>query len=232
MFQEFWTSLTEVNAGINLLQVGASIAVAVVLGVIVYFAHKFTTDEFVYDKDFGLVLLFVPATVALLISITSTSISRALSIAGVLAIIRYRSTLTRPRDLVYIFFSVAVGFAAGVKMYLGALIFVVIGVVVAILFALFTAEKTKNVKKTLKIAVPESIDYAGLFDGVLAKYTNSHRLVAVRIISGGTVTELTYAIKMKDTKDTKAFLDELRTLNANFKLALQEYTPVDMLLKQ
>ncbi|MBO7658078.1 MAG: hypothetical protein J6T65_02065, partial [Clostridia bacterium] len=98
MFQEFWTSLTEVNAGINLLQVGASIAVAVVLGVIVYFAHKFTTDEFVYDKDFGLVLLFVPATVALLISITSTSISRALSIAGVLAIIRYRSTLTRPRD--------------------------------------------------------------------------------------------------------------------------------------
>ena len=58
------------------------------------------------------------------------------------------------------------------------------------------------------------------------------QVVAVRIISGGTVTELTYAIKMKDTKDTKAFLDELRTLNANFKLALQEYTPVDMLLKQ
>ena len=66
MFQEFWTSLTEVNAGINLLQVGASIAVAVVLGVIVYFAHKFTTDEFVYDKDFGLVCLMSPDIAILL----------------------------------------------------------------------------------------------------------------------------------------------------------------------
>ncbi len=225
MFQEFFTSLTEINAGINILEVSASVIVGVLLGLILFFAHKFTTDEFVYDKNFGLVLLFVPATVALLISVTSSNIARALSIAGVLAIIRYRSTLTNPRDLVFIFFSVAVGFASGVKMYLGALIFVVIGVVVAVLYTLFTAEKTTNVKKTLKIAVPESIDYDGVFEPVLQKYTKSHKLVGVRVISGGTLIELTYSIKIKDTKDTKAFIDELRTLNANFKLSIQEYLP-------
>ncbi|MBO4262019.1 MAG: hypothetical protein J5921_05300, partial [Clostridia bacterium] len=57
------------------------------------------------------------------------------------------------------------------------------------------------------------------------KYTNAHKLVGVRVISGGTLIELTYSIKIKDAKDTKAFIDELRTLNANFKLSIQEYLP-------
>ncbi|MCR5694138.1 MAG: DUF4956 domain-containing protein [Clostridia bacterium] len=223
-FQEFFTALTTANSGINLLTITTSVLVGVLLGIVVLLAHKFTGDEYTYDKNFGLVLLFIPATVALLIS-TTTSIIAALSIAGVLAIIRYRSTLTNPRDLAFIFFSVAVGFAAGLKLYLGALIFVVIGVIVSVVYALITADKAKNVKKTLKIAVPESIDYDGVFEPVLQKYTNSHKLVGLRVISGGTLIELTYSIKLKDAKDTKAFIDELRTLNANFKLSIQEYLP-------
>jgi len=230
MWQTFLTSLTEINSGINLLEVGASVAVAVVLGVLVFFTHKLTTDTFSYDRNFGLVMLFVPATVALLISITSASITRALSIAGVLAIIRYRSTLTNPRDLVYIFFSVAVGFAAGVKLYIGALIFVIIGAIVAAVYGLFTADKTKNVKKTLRIAVPENISYDGMFDEVLKKYTAGYKIEGIRIISGGTVTELIYSVKVKDTKDSKAFIDELRTLNANFKITLQEWLPLERVI--
>ena len=224
IFQEFYTTLTTLNSGINIVSVTASVLVGVLLGIVVLLAHKFTGDEFTYDKNFGLVLLFVPATVALLIS-TTTSIMTALSIAGVLAIVRYRSTLTNPRDLAFIFFSVAVGFAAGVKLYLGALIFVVIGVIVSVVYALLSADKAKNVKKTLKIAVPESVDYDGVFEPVLKKYTGSHKLVGVRVISGGTLIELTYSIKIKDTGNTKAFIDELRTLNSNFKLSLQEYLP-------
>ena len=222
-FQEFLTSLSEVNTGINLLDVVAGVLVAAVLGIIICLAHKFTTDEFSYDKEMGLVFIFVPAVVALLISVTGTNVARAFSIAGVLAIIRYRSTIIRPRDIAYIFFCVAAGFAAGVKLYLAAFVIVVLGVIIAAVYAFLTAEKTTNVKKLLKVAVPESIDYAGLFDEVLAKYTSASKLVSVQIISGGTVTELTYAVKLKDAKDMKAFLDELRTLNANFKIAIREY---------
>lgn len=220
--QTWFNSLTGVNSGTNLLNVGIAVVVSVVLGVVILFTHKFTSDEFTYDKNFGLVLVFIPATVALMVS-TRASIGAALSIAGVLAIVRYRSTLTNPRDLAFIFVSVAAGFAAGVNLYLGALIFVFICIVVAVLHAILAADKTTNVKKTLKIAVPESIDFDGVFEPVLLKYTKSHKLVGVRVISGGTLIELTYSIKIKDMKEMKAFIDELRTLNANFKLSIQEY---------
>ena len=220
--QTWFNSLTGVNSGTNLLNVGMAVVASVVLGVVILFTHKFTSDEFTYDKNFGLVLVFIPATVALMIS-TRASIGAALSIAGVLAIVRYRSTLTNPRDLAFIFVSVAAGFAAGVHLYLGALIFVFICIVVAVLHAILAADKTTNVKKTLKIAVPESIDFDGVFEPVLLKYTKSHKLVGVRVISGGTLIELTYSIKIKDMKEMKACIDELRTLNANVKLSIQEY---------
>lgn len=222
--QSWFEDLGSKNAGGNLLDVATCVLVGVILGLIVLFVHKFTSDEFKYDKSFALVLVFVPAAEALMIS-TRASIGSALSIAGVLAIVRYRSTLTDPRDLAFIFITVAVGFAAGVKFFLGGLIFVIICAAVAVVHALLSAEKTTNIKKTLKIAVPESIDYDGVFEPVLQKYTNAHKLVGVRVISGGTLIELTYSIKIKDTKETKAFIDELRTLNANFKLSIQEYLP-------
>jgi hypothetical protein len=115
------------------------------------------------------------------------------------------------------------GFTAGVGHYLSALIFVVITCIILAVYTACSSGKKKNQKKILKVAVPENIDYDGLFDETLGKYTNAYNLKSIRIISGGTVTELTYAVRVKDMAEVKEFIDELRTLNANFKIQLKEY---------
>lgn len=51
----------------------------------------------------------MPVVVALLLSVIGTNVARAFSIAGVLAIVRYRSAVIKPRDLVYIFFGMGAG---------------------------------------------------------------------------------------------------------------------------
>lgn len=224
MFQEFLNQLSNINTGINITSVCVSIAVAAVLGGIIFLTYRLTSDAFVFDKEIGIVLFLVPIIVSLLLSVIGTNVARAFSIAGVLAIVRYRSALIKPRDLIYIFFCMGAGFAAGVGLYLGAFLFVIFTCIVIAVYTACTSGKQKNVKKTLKIAVPENLDYDGLFDDLLEKYTSGHRLCGVRIISGGTVTELTYAIRLKNVGETRAFLDELRVRNANFKIQLQEYT--------
>lgn len=223
MFQNFWNQLVEVNATANIIDVCAAIIAAAVLGGLIFLTYKMTSDEFAFDKNIGLVLFLVPVVVALLLSVIGTNVARAFSIAGVLAIVRYRSAVIKPRDLVYIFFGMGAGFAVGVRLYIPALIFVILTCIIVVVYTACTSGERKNIKKSLKIAVPENINYDGLFDEVLAKYTSASRMTGVRIISGGTVTELTYAVKIKNVKDTKAFLDELRTLNANFKIQLQEF---------
>ena len=223
MFANFLNEIININSTANIISITAAIGVAIVLGGIIFLTYRMTSDEFSFDKDIGLVMFLIPVIVALMISVIGTNVATAFGIAGVLALVRYRSVVIKPRDLVCIFFGMGAGFTAGVGHYLSALIFVIITCAIVAIYTAISAGKKKNQKKLLKVAVPENIDYDGLFDEVLAKYTNAYSLKGLRIISGGTVTELTYAVKIKNVEDTKAFIDELRTLNANFKIQLKEY---------
>jgi hypothetical protein len=223
MFRNFLNEIININSTANILSITAAIGVAIVLGGIIFLTYKLTSDEFSFDKDIGLVMFLIPVIVALMISVIGTNVATAFGIAGVLALVRYRSVVIKPKDLVCIFFGMGAGFTAGVGHYLSALIFVVITCIILAVYTACSSGKKKKQKKILKVAVPENIDYDGLFDEVLEKYTNAYNLQSIRIISGGTVTELTYAVRVKDMAEVKEFIDELRTLNANFKIQLKEY---------
>jgi hypothetical protein len=223
MFRNFLNEIININSTANIISITAAIGVAIVLGGIIFLTYKLTSDEFSFDKDIGLVMFLIPVIVALMISVIGTNVATAFGIAGVLALVRYRSVVIKPKDLVCIFFGMGAGFTAGVGHYLSALIFVVITCIILAVYTACSSGKKKNQKKILKVAVPENIDYDGLFDETLGKYTNAYNLKSIRIISGGTVTELTYAVRIKDMTEVKEFIDELRTLNANFKIQLKEY---------
>jgi hypothetical protein len=61
-------------------------------------------------------LLVLPMIVAGIVLIVSNSLALAFSLAGVVAAVRFRTNLSDPRDVVFIFLSIAVGFAAGVQV--------------------------------------------------------------------------------------------------------------------
>ena len=72
-------------------------------------------------------LLFLPLVVAGIVFIVQNSLALAFSLAGVVGAVRFRTTLRDSRDLVYIFLSIVVGFAAGVQS-------LAVGAVVSIVF--------------------------------------------------------------------------------------------------
>ncbi len=77
----------------------------------------------------------------------------------------------------------------------------------------------------LKITVPENLNYQGLFDDILDKYTDSWDLRRVKTSDFGTLFEITYIINLKKAANQKAFIDELRCRNGNLNisLTLKEY---------
>ena len=72
-------------------------------------------------------LIFLPLVVAGIVFIVQNSLALAFSLAGVVGAVRFRTTLRDSRDLVYIFLSIVVGFAAGVQS-------LAVGAVVSIIF--------------------------------------------------------------------------------------------------
>ncbi|MDP9201017.1 MAG: DUF4956 domain-containing protein [Gemmatimonadota bacterium] len=75
-------------------------------------------------------LIFLPLVVAGIVFIIQNSLALAFSLAGVMAAVRFRTTLRDTRDVVYIFLSIVVGFAAGVQsLAVGALISIVFNLI-------------------------------------------------------------------------------------------------------
>ncbi len=78
-------------------------------------------------------LIILPLVVAGIVFIVQNSLALAFSLAGVVGAVRFRTTLRDSRDLVYIFLSIVVGFAAGVQsLAVGAVISIVFNFVLVL----------------------------------------------------------------------------------------------------
>jgi hypothetical protein len=76
-------------------------------------------------------LIILPIVVAGIVFIVRDSLALAFSLAGVVAAVRFRTTLRDPRDIVFIFLAIAVGFSAGVQtLAVGGLLSLVFNLVV------------------------------------------------------------------------------------------------------
>ena len=68
-----------------------------------------------HNQQVAQTLIFLPLVVAGIVLVVQNSLALAFSLAGVVAAVRFRTTLRDVRDVVFIFLSIAVGFAAGVQ---------------------------------------------------------------------------------------------------------------------
>ena len=80
--------------------------------------------------------------------------------------------------------------------------------------------KPNTTAKNLKITIPENLDYEGIFDEIIKKYSKDYTLQKVRTTDLGSLYELTYSVNMNKDADEKKFIDELRCRNGNLNIVL------------
>lgn len=74
--------------------------------------------------------------------------------------------------------------------------------------------------KTLRITVPEDLDYSGVFDSILKQYTTEYQVIQVKTTNMGSLFKLTYNLKLKHTAQEKELIDALRCRNGNLEIAI------------
>ena len=78
----------------------------------------------------------------------------------------------------------------------------------------------KTARMTLKITVPENLNFHGLFDDLLERYTVFWTRKKVKTSDFGALFEVVYDIQMKEEAEQKAFLDAIRQRNGNLNISL------------
>ncbi len=218
--------LANTSANLSFFQSLITMAVALVLGMIIAFTYYKTQSEEYYQRSLAITLCMLPIILSVIILFIGSNIARAFSLAGTLSIIRFRSAPGDAKDIGFIFFDIAAGLACGVGLYgYGALFVIVLCVAIILLEALKIFEK-KTTNKTLKILIPEDLNYEGAFDDVLESYTKRHNLTRIKTTDLGSLFELCYNVVMKDDVNEQEFLNELRCRNGNLSIILSVAVPV------
>lgn len=216
----FNTVLTNVSADITVYSALITIFTSLILGVLITFTYYKTCDEIMYQKSFAVTLLMLPVILSVIILFIGSNIARAFSLAGTLSIIRFRSAPGDPKDIAFIFFSIAAGLSCGVGFFGYGLLFVIILCAVIILLSKTNLFELNSTQKILKITIPEDLNYKGAFDDVLQKYTKSFKLSKIKTTDLGSLFEVVYVISTRNNMDEQEFLNELRCRNGNLNIIL------------
>lgn len=213
------------------LEIGASIiclGLSLVYGLILAIIYKYFKRSSGYSTDIPLSLIIYPVAIAGIVMLSrviglnesSTRTTMAFGFAGVLALTRFRSTQHDISDLAFLSMTIILGFINGLGYILYAALILII-MAIAIIVVTITKFNAPSIKEmTLKIIVPEQLNFDNLFDDILTDSCKVYNLKSIKSTEFGTMFELNYVITLKNGINQHEFIDKIRERNGNLNVTL------------
>lgn len=217
----FDTDMTSVIAVSDfLLCVGCSLAI----GLLLAFMYMYRTR---YTKSFVVTLALLPAVVCVVIMMVNGNVGAGVAVAGAFSLVRFRSVPGTAKEIGILFLAMGAGLIAGMGYLAYAILFTLILGLASMLYNRFDFGAGRGARyKTLHIAIPEDLDYTGVFDDLLREYTTEWELAQVKSTNMGSLFRLTYHLTLRDAAREKEFIDLLRCRNGNLEITVSQQETV------
>lgn len=193
----------------SLAEVLQAMAVALLCGAIISVVYRWTYRGAAYSASLVRSMITLSMITAVVMLVIGNNLARAFGLVGAMSIIRFRTALKDPHDIMFVFFALAAGMAAGVGLHVLAIVCTLcIGLVVLITTRLNYAvvEKQAFILRMTYRGSPDEEKASYL--PVLKKHCKVTRLINVRA-DGGEETELTFFADLRRPDDRTAFTREL-----------------------
>lgn len=211
MFSSLFSSTT---TSLSISSVAICFGASLLLGIIIAVVYGLSEQ---CSKNFLLTLIILPAVVQVVIMLVNGNLGTGVAVVGAFSLVRFRSVPGTSKEICIIFFAMAAGLATGMGYATFALVFTV---ALSLVFLLLTKTvlNTENGEKSLKITIPEALDYTTVFDDIFEKYASKVTLDRVKSTNLGSMFELSYMIVLKDKSKEKQMIDEIRCRNGNLTI--------------
>lgn len=190
-------------------------AVSLVLGIGLALVGMYRARS---TQSFAITIAILPMAVQLVIMLVNGNLGVGVAVAGAFGLVRFRSAPGTAREIGVLFSAMAIGLATGMGfVWLAVIFFAVLALALLLLTRLRFGQRGAS-ERVLKVTIPETLDYDGLFDDLFEKFTRAHTLVRVKTTNMGTLYELEYRITLYSEQIPKEFLDALRCRNGNLNI--------------
>ena len=217
---------------VSLMIIGITFVISLIFTFLVSLKMRSSKSFFITSSIMPMIVAAVISMVAIFLDDATSGAVRIATIAVALGLIRFRSVNGRAEEMLLLFAGIAIGLIAGLGYVVISAIFAVVVALIYLLLShlrLFDGKRFAD-EKMLKITIPESLEYHDVFNETFNVYLKSNELMEVKTTAMGSLFKLSYKIKMKDVKQEKEFIDELRTKNGNLEISIVPFIGEDKVL--
>jgi uncharacterized membrane protein YhiD involved in acid resistance len=206
---------------ITTAEIIANIVVALLCGLCIAWLYRHTYRGAGFSIGFVNSLVFLTMITTVMILAIGSNLARAFGLVGAMSIIRFRTAVKDTTDIVYIFFVLAVGMAAGGGYHKIAIIGTITVGGMIYLFSRSGAFASKKEEYLLQFSYSPNGDSSPAFAPVLRKYCRSHHVINTRSLGAdGESLELSYYVKMREKDGDSGFVRELRKASGVTRVSL------------
>lgn len=186
---------------------------AFLIGMFIYWVYRKSFRGVVYSYNYNISFVLMTMITALVIMTISTNIILSLGMVGALSIVRFRTAVKDPLDVVYMFWSLAAGIACGARIYPLA-----IGGSLVIGLVVFFLSRHKIREQSYLLIIRHTDEAVNELRTELVKLKTKLKSKTVR--KG--FTELTVEIRLRD--DNTFFVQSLSEISGVNDVSLVQYT--------
>jgi uncharacterized membrane protein YhiD involved in acid resistance len=215
-FQDlFKKSVTHLDSfrSISYIDVLLGLAVSLGIGMFIFYIYRKTFRGVVYSYNYNAAFVLMCMITCMIIMTISSNIVLSLGMVGALSIVRFRTAVKDPLDIVYMFWSIAAGIAAGAKLYPLAL---VSSLFIGVTLIFLSRRRIREQPYLLIIRHTESAITDVRIRLRKMTYTLKSKTVRKDYI------EMTVEIRLRD--NNTAFLHELSSIEGVVDVSLLNYT--------
>lgn len=211
--------ITDYSSGLTLVKALISMLLSFGLGLLITYTYRKTHNGRNYSQSFVHTIIIMGVVLSLIMIVIGNNIAVAFGLVGAFSIIRFRTAMSDPKDIGFIFFSMAAGTACGLGYYLLAALFT-LGTCLIIYGLYGSRYGAEQDNKTLKITIPENLSYEHMFDDIFEEHLEMYRLLEVETINFGAMFQLVYSIRSYSESSDKELIDAIRERNGNMKVSI------------
>lgn len=190
----FQSNFLDSFSSFSLLDTALSLGAAFLIGLFIFYVYQKTYSGVLYSRSFNVSLVAILLVTTLVISGVTSNVVLSLGMVGALSIVRFRTAVKDPMDLVFLFWAIAEGILCGASLLPLALL----GCPVLGIFLLIFANSQQKDNPYLIIIRLMDGELEGKIEGLLKKEVKKMQLKS-KTVTGGAGTELIYEIRPNDS---------------------------------
>ena len=179
-------------------QIILALLVPFLLATVIATVYRWTFSSVSYSRSFIHTMVLSSMVVSMVIMAVGDSFARGLGILGSLAIVRFRTPVRDPRDMVFLYACMGVGIACGAAAF-GVAIISTLTISLAVLLLHWSPFASRRAHEALlRYVVPPGFESDDKVKEVLRATCATFSLIAIREVGQGDLVECCYQIRLLD----------------------------------